>query len=313
MKPRKIILLVACAVLLCICIIQAAMKNGDKVKNFNISEKPDEIAFTTPSESFNVIFENDTWFIGDKRYIGNNGIIDSLIEAASEIKALDKVGKNSSEASAIRYELNEGKVSIITLKKNGKVLRTLFIGKTSTGGSQTYITLDDSKDIYLVSGNLQSDIVKSTNDLRSKEIYTYKKDDITSVSITTYPTAENNFADEKTFTIGKIGNGEDAMWTISVPDVQVNAENAASYFGSITYLSTTKWYEDNEIPANGVKALTVNIYVGNKPFTLDIYNTYTDDGKSGTFYAKCSLTPYAFMIAGNVVNKYKKDLEYFVQ
>lgn len=313
MKPRKIILLTACAVLLCICIIQAVMKNGDKVKNFNISEKPDEIAFVTPSGNYTLVLEDENWYIGEKRYIGNKSIIESLIESASEIKALDKVGKNSSEAFASLYELNEGKVSNVTLKKDGKVLRTINVGKTSTTGSQTYITLDDSKDIYLVSGNLQSDVVKSTNDLRSKEIYSYDKDEISSVSITTYPTIENNFAEEKTFSVGKVGDGEDAMWTISVPDVQVNAENASSYFGSITYLSTTKWYEDDEIPANGVKSLSVKMYIGNKPFTLDVYNTYTEEGKNGTSYAKCSLTPYAFMINGNVVNKYKKELEYFVQ
>lgn len=313
MKPRKIILLSACAVLLCICIIQAVMKNGDKVMNFNLSESPDEITFVTPSETFSLVLEDETWYIGEKRYIGNKDTIKTLIESASEIKALDKVGKNTSDAIASRYELNEGKVTVVSLKKDGKILRTINVGKTSTGGSQTYITLNDSKDVYLVSGNLQSDVVKSKNDLRSKEIYNFMHDDVSSVTLTTYPTIENNYAEENSFTVSKVGTGDEAMWTISIPDVQVNAENAESYFQGLNYLATTKWYEDNEIPVNGVKSFSVKMYAGNKSITLDIYNTYTDEGKTGTYYAKCSLTPYAFMIAGNVVNKYKKNLEYFVQ
>lgn len=313
MKPRKIILLAACAILLCVCIVQAVMKNSDKVRTFALSDKPDEISFVTAEGNYTLVLEDDTWYIGEKRYVGNNNIIDPLIEAASSIKVLDKVGKASSESAAIRYELNEGKVAVVTLKKDGKVLRTMNIGKTSTGGSQTYITMDGSNDVLLVSGNLRNDVVKSTNDLRSKVIYNYNVDNMSSVTITSYPTIENEFAPEKSFTIGKVGTGEDAMWTISVPDVQVNAENADAFFRSITFLSTTKWYEDNEIPANGVKSLSVKIYEGNKSFTLDIYNTYTDEGKTGTYYAKCTLTPYAFLIAGNAVNKYNKTLDYFVQ
>lgn len=313
MKPRKIVLLAACAILLCTFIVQTVMKNGDKVRNFDLSQTPDEISFVTSEGSYTLVQSGSEWTINEKDYAINSNVVESLIEAASSVKALDRLGKLSNETLSIRYELNAEKASVVTLKKDGKVLRTLTIGKTSSTGSQTYACIDDDKDVYLVAGNLHSDILKSLNDLRSKQIYSFDKEDITSISVTTYPLPVSGETEEKSFTVSRIGSGENAMWTISEPNVQVNAETAASWFGSVATLTTTKWYEANEIPANGVHAMTVKLSAGNKNITLEIYNTYTDEGKNSTSYATTSLNPYTFLITGSNVNKFNKTVEYFAQ
>lgn len=313
MKPRKIVLLAACAILLCIFIVQTVMKNGDKVRTFELSQKPDEIAFVTPEGNYTLVQSGDEWAIIEKNYAVTKSVVDSLIESASAVKALDKVGKLSNDTLSIRYELGAEKASVVTLKKDGKVLRTLTIGKTSSTGSQTYACFDDDKDVYLVAGNLRNDIVKSVNDLRSKTVYSFEKDDITSISVTTYPVQNSEETEEKSFTVSRIGSGENAMWTISEPNVQVNGETAADWFGSVATLTTTKWYEANEVPANGVHAMTVKMSVGNKNITIEVYNTYTEEGKNGTSYATTSLNPYTFLITGSNVNKFKKTVEYFAQ
>jgi len=313
MKPRKIVLLAACAILLCIFIVQTVMKNGDKVRTFELSQKPDEIAFVTPEGNYTLVQSGDEWIIIEKNYAVTKSVVDSLIESASAVKALDKVGKLSNDTLSIRYELGAEKASVVTLKKDGKVLRTLTIGKTSSTGSQTYACFDDDKDVYLVAGNLRNDIVKSVNDLRSKTVYSFEKDDITSISVTTYPVPNSEDIEEKSFTVSRIGSGENAMWTISEPNVQVNGETAADWFGSVATLTTTRWYESNEVPANGVHAMTVKMSVGNKNITIEVYNTYTEEGKNGTSFATTSLNLYTFLITGSNVNKFKKTVEYFAQ
>ena len=67
MKTRKLILIIADAALLAVCIIQAVLAGRDGVVNFTCSDEIDEIVFETPAESFVLVKEGDDWFGGDKK------------------------------------------------------------------------------------------------------------------------------------------------------------------------------------------------------------------------------------------------------
>ncbi len=306
MKPRKIILLSACAILLCICILQAVLKQGDKIKSFKVSEKPDEITIKTPATEFTLTKDGDEWLIGDKKYTGNTTTIESLINSASTLKGLEKVGSLSNDTIMNRYELNKEKENIVTLKKEGKVLTEIHIGKTSSTGSQSYATIGNSKDIYLMAGNLEAELVKNMNDLRSKTIYKYNASEVNAVSITTYDGNKQN-----NFSIARLIQGEDTMWTFSEPDKELDEDKASEWFASLASLSTNKWYEDSDKPTDGRHVLTAKIEAGKDHLTLEVYEVLNDEGKVTSSYATCNNTPYTFGITGSTINKYKKDTGYF--
>ena len=154
MKTRKLVLIIADVVLLAVCTIQLALSARDTTKYFTLKDKPDSLEFVTPMETFSVYKDGEEWFVSDKKYPASQSMVDSYIDAISNVRALDKVGNISSGNNAEKYELADGKTITVTAKLGDKVLRTITIGKTAVSSSQCYATIDGGKDIYLVSGGI---------------------------------------------------------------------------------------------------------------------------------------------------------------
>jgi len=303
MKTRKIILLSACAVLLFICIIQAVTLNRNTVKVFNISEAPDEISIKNASEVINLKKIDDEWYIGSQRYPANASVVDSFVAAVKSVKALDKVGTAGNEASQNRYDLNEGKGIVVTASANGKLLRTLCVGKASTTGSQGYVTIDDSKDVYLASGNLNSTFNKTLNDVRSKTVWTLEKNMIGAISI-------KNITEGSQWKLSRSGQSENITWNIDGSGVvvgDVDSEKATSWFNEFSSLTANSWYSDNAKP-EGTYLISCQIECGGKTVTTDIYQIQAETEDDGAKYCGTSSeTPYVFEVSAYAVKKFLKQ------
>ena len=116
MKTRKLVLIIADVLLLAVCIIQFAVSARDTTKYFTFKDDPDSIEIVTPGETISLYKDGEDWVIGDKKYPASLSMVDSYIDAIKNIRALDKVGSVSSDVSADRYELTDGKKTIVTAK-----------------------------------------------------------------------------------------------------------------------------------------------------------------------------------------------------
>ena len=208
MKTRKLVLIIADVILLAVCILQLALGARDTTKYFTLKDKPDSLEIVTPGETISLYKEGDDWFIGSQKYPASLSMVDSYIDAISNIRALDKVGSTSSEAIADRYELVDGKKTIVTAKLGDKVLRTLEIGKTAVSSSQCYATIDGGKDIYLISGGINDTFDTSVAAARTTIVLNLESSDITNVSVTDYKTG-------KTWAVSRMGSGSDIAWNVS--------------------------------------------------------------------------------------------------
>ncbi|MCR4736320.1 MAG: DUF4340 domain-containing protein [Treponema sp.] len=301
MKARKIILLAGCALLLCICIIQALTSANDKVKIFEFSEDPDEIVLENANGSISIVKNGESWLLGDKKYPAADSSISDMINTFKSIKALDKVAFASSEESLARYDLNEGKKITALAKKDGKVLRSLAVGKDATSGSQSYITIDGGKDIYLATGNLSGAFSKSIDELRSREILNLDKTAISSVTIIPEGGTE--------WSLSRSGSGMDIAWNISGAQVDVDPEVAKIWLESLSTFVATKWHEENE-DLGGQKLLSAKINSGSKLVTFNLYKiaASSEDGND-IFYGNCSECPYTFELASYAAQKFLKTPE----
>ncbi|MCR5765245.1 MAG: DUF4340 domain-containing protein [Treponema sp.] len=298
MKARKIVLLTADVILLVVCIVQFILSKKDNVKTFTITDNATEILIEKADGDINLVKENDNWFIGDKKYPANQSSVDVLLDAASSVRALDRMGSASNENVIAKYELGEGKNITVTVKNGDKTLRVLKIGKESSTGTQSYITVDGGSDVYLISSNLRSSFSKSVDDLRSKNIFTLDKNSISGVSVVE--------PDESTWTVRRSGEGENLAWTLSGTDVEekeVDGAATTDWFNTLATLSTTKWYDIGEV--SGSKERTLKIFSGNKTVTVDLYSI---EAEKPTYYAICSETPYPFEIPSYSVQKFQKKL-----
>lgn len=297
-SKRKLVLIIADVILLAVCIVQCALKSSDSAKIFEFDETPDAITIVGEKGTVNLVKENDTWYVGDKKYPATESYVDDIIDSISSIRALDKVASASNESALIRYDLTEGKKITVTAMKDGKQLRCIEVGKEATATSQGYITVDGGKDIYLASGSLRYEFDKSVEELRSKVLWALNKDDITAVSIE---------SDERTWSVSKMGNGDDVVWNVSGVEIDVDPAKAANWFQTVANISVPAWHAEGE-NLGGEKIITAKVTCGFKTTTLDIYQipAVTDDGKP-TYWGTSSDSPYTFELAAYAVQKFQKD------
>ncbi|MCR4580092.1 MAG: DUF4340 domain-containing protein [Treponema sp.] len=311
MKTRKLILIIADVVLLAVCILQGVLSGRDGVVNFTCSDDIDEFVFESPAESFTIVKDGENWFGGEKKYPLTTSTVEDFVEQISSIRALDKVGSLGNSNAAERYELDDGHKISVTAKKDGKVLRTLLIGKEASASSQAYIAIDDKKDIYLASGNIRSTFDTTLTNIRSRTVWQLDKATITSVTLRKFEGSEES--PDQVFTISKMGAGEDIVWNISPAEIQVDSEKAQDWFDSFATISTPVWHGQGE-DLGGKKIVEAEVVAGFKTAKLSLYEIAAEsEDANPTYYAESSESPYVFELASYSVGKFLKKAEDFAK
>lgn len=303
MKTRKIVLIAADLLLLIVGIIQIILGSRSTVKIFSYDEEPDAIVIQKYDGTFNLVKNGDKWVLNDEKYEVVSSNVDSMLNHASYIRALDKVAKLSNDAVKTKYEFDEDNAINITVKAGDKVLRTFTLGKDANTGLQCYATLDGKDDIYLIDGDYRNVYDKDVDQLRSKTVYSVEATDISSVSMT--------YAGQSTWTISRHGDAADLVWSVSGSNITLDSAKAAEWLNSFNALTTTKWHGKTD-DVGGEPFVKVEVGVTGKNIKLDIYVRKADpedEGATDLYYAKCSESPYWFEIASYNMSKYQKTPE----
>lgn len=302
MNKRKIILLSATGILLCVYILQVILVGKNSVKTFTIKEEPTSYNILANGETVILSKENDIWIVSngkDEKYKANAGFADNIQSNVTEIKSLDVVSHSDSETVLERYGLGDGAVKVVALDKNGKEIRTLIIGKESSTGSQTYVKIDSGKDIYLVSGALKSVFGKSVEDLRSKEVYRFDGKEIGKVNI-------NSLAGNWTFET-KNSNTEKPEWTVSGIADKLDDSKITSWINSLAILNVETWRNTSQLPK--AESTEVTIYKGEKIIQVTIYQIAGEAEGEVQYIGTCSETPYSFTLNKYMAGKFLKSIE----
>ena len=168
MKTRKLILIIADAVLLGVLIINLIISSKSSIKNFEIKEDFNSILISKADGEISLTKDGEEWFVGNEKLPAENYSVENIVDAVSSIKVLDKVA-SLSEYTKETYEFTDNNSITVLVKNDDKVLRKIVLGKKSTVYSQTFITLDDKNDIYLSTGSLRSKFEISEKDLIKTE------------------------------------------------------------------------------------------------------------------------------------------------
>ena len=292
MSKRKIILLTACVLLLGIYIAQLASSLRSSIKNKTLGADPDKLTIENASTLIELAKSDDGWTVGERRYKADTNGADALVDAVKNIRVLDTVAQAGNDAVDERYEIDKANAIVVKAYKGNELVRTLTIGKTSSTGSQSYLTLDDKKDIYLVSGTLHDTFKKDVAALRSKSVYTVDSSDLTAVSESTGSTV-----------LSIVKSGDPAAWTASGGAASVDAEKAASWAASLAALNADSWLDDDFVLPDASESVTV-ITAGGKAITVSVYKE--GDGEEAKYYGTCSETPYKFALSRYSAGKYLK-------
>ena len=107
MKTRKLVLIIADVLLLVVGIIQIIVAGRTTVKNFQFSEQPDTILIEKYDGTLNLVKDGENWLINNEKYEATLSNVDSMIDYAKAIVALDKVAKLTNDAAERKYEFDE--------------------------------------------------------------------------------------------------------------------------------------------------------------------------------------------------------------
>lgn len=292
MSKRKIILLTACVLLLGIYIAQLASSLRSSVKNKTLGADPDKLTIENASAVIELAKSDDGWTVGERRYKADTNTVDALVNAVKNIRVLDTVAQAGSDAVDERYEIDKTNAIVVKAYKGNELVRTLTIGKASSTGSQSYLTLDGKKDICLVSGTFRDTFKKDVAALRSKVVYAVDTSDLTAVSESMGSTM-----------LSIVKSGDPAVWTGSEGATSVDAEKAASWAASLTRLNADSWLDDDFVLPAASESVTV-ITAGGNAITVSVYKE--GDGDEAKYYGTCSETPYKFSLSRYSAGKYLK-------
>lgn len=304
MKPRKIVLLSLIGFLLIVCIIQAILGARNPVKTLKTDEGFDLITIQKNGETIELALDGSDWYVGKDDFKVNANDMTNIQNNLKEIKVLDTIGRLSSEEFNERYDLNDEKAIVVKASKGGKEIRSIRVGKASSTGSQTYITVGSSKEINLVSGNLNSVFNKSEDSLKSKSVYTITGSNVTAVSVTTTSEAwgANRTTDE---------NGSVA-WTFTgaASSSESDSSKVNSWIGQIASLNANSWVSASKtLPSK--KEVSVEIDSTEGKITVDVYSEKEDDKTK--YYGVSNKTSHKFELSESTAKRFIKNYKDLVK
>lgn len=285
MKTRKIILLSATAVLACAYALTLALSSGSSVKTFALSDKPDALVIEK-GDGATLAFSLDggNWVLGDRKYPTDAAELESALKAVEKIKALEPVSSGGDDE---RYGLGASAVSVI-VKKGGKELRRIAVGKASATGQQSYVKIDGGSSVFLVSGNFKRMFDKTADNFRDRRIFDLKTADVTAIEL----------IGKENYRLNRTADG----WS-SVPAAKMDKAKVDQWLSSIATLKAEGFPAEGTQPA-GKPLGSIRFTVGGKTAALTVL---AQDG--GKYVCSSSESPYAFYIPEYALERYNKPLK----
>lgn len=307
MKLRKKLLLAGCGILFVIALFQCVASSNNSIKTLKLEKDFNTIEIQNLTGKIVINKQTDgKWTVLEKQYDVNEAEFDSILEALQNIQLLEKVATANSDLAKEKYDLAEGKVITVLVKNGEEVVRTVKVGKASSTNFQTYITVDNSNDVYLVNRNMNSLFSTTTEDLRSKIIKEFKAEDIASIQITKA---------DSDWTLSKVKDGETFVWQLTgVPgSIDVDSEKADAWIKSFETFVASSWIADNKLP-QGTKELTCTVKTNAETVTFDVYSNPPEiEGENPQYFGSCSACEYVFNLPSYTFSRFSKDPSTFAK
>ena len=167
MNTRKIILLAVIAVLALTYTFQLIRSGKNAVRDLVLKEQADLISVVKADGSSYTLSKKDgKWFLAENVKT-ESYVSERIADNVQKVRVLGTV--SAQKTAAERFGFDEKNLITVTAAKNGKTLRTLYIGKTAETSAQTYIRIDKDEAVLLASSDLRAVFDRSEEELTAKE------------------------------------------------------------------------------------------------------------------------------------------------
>lgn len=303
---RKYVLLASCLVLFAVYIALVFTKGKNNVKNLEVQDI-DRIELS--SQGKEIIFEmkNGEWKTGEKLYKAESSKISSIEAALKSLKLLGKASLSLTEANAERYGLNEE--AKITAKAffEGKIVRTLEIGKNTSAGGQAYVMIDDKDTVYIASGALNTTFSLDEKDARSKDLWSLESSKVNAIS---------SRVDGEVFDLVFESSAVDpsslekSSWKIveNKKEMEADESKIQTFINDISKIRVQEWLEEGSPIPRSIPYVKMTVYQGVDSYTISVFGDENDEDFTGFIEGGDS-----FILSKYQVQKLAKKVSSFVK
>jgi len=224
--------------------------------------------------------KDNTWTVSDENYPVDAIAIKTVLNV---IKALKMSALVSETRDLARYDLDDKNGVKVTAKKGSEPLRSFYVGKVAPTNNHTFVRLADSALVYHALGNFRRDFDKDMEGFRSKKVFTFERESLTSLVVKKGDLKREFFFDKK-------GEGGALSWK-SGDGKAFDVESLESLIADLADLECASYGKNKK--ASEAKGVLFSILVDTgKKATLSLYNRVGDDDYPGT----SSETIYPFFL-----------------
>jgi hypothetical protein len=240
--------------------------------------------------------EGSAWkIVSPDSFAADQDAVSSLLSSAAPLNADSVIADNS--APAAQYGLSNPSLTVTLSRKDGKTDRIVF-GDEVPAGSLVYAQHQSDPKIYAVSSSVKTSFDKTENDLRDKKLLTFSSEKLTSVELDNPKTS---------VTLGKNNQGD---WQITKPgpfradSFQVD-ELVRKLQDARMELGNGADDQKKNDPAFAAGQLVSIVRVTDASGTKTLQVRKNKD----TFYAKSSVVPGVYKVAGDLGTALTKSLD----
>jgi len=124
--------------------------------------------------------KDDRWVIMPQMYPANEDKVRDMLNAAGSLSVTALVSDRGDDPA---FSLDPDHRIHVTVLKNGKVVRSFYIGSVVPSYHHTFVRLQGSKNVYHAKGNLKSIFDTTVDDLRDKTVLSFNVSDIKEIRI----------------------------------------------------------------------------------------------------------------------------------
>lgn len=293
---RKTVLLSAIAVLALVFVLQLSLGQPAGIREFVLETAPDTIEISGgQAGSVRLVRDGDGWVITDERYPADTAAVSAMVSALETVRAPGRVSGDPDSG-----DFGFDSTVTVAAYSSGKTLRTLHAGKVSANALQTYCRIDDSDDVYLVSGNLRSIFDRTVNSLRDKTVYTLQSE--------TIERAEFRGAEgEPVWLLERVGTP--AVWRLAGSEETPDAEKTAAWIRSVASLRVQDHAPEGFALPDTVLG-TLTLAAGGKTVSVTVHEK---DAETGMYVCTSSELPWAFHVSSYTGERLLRDRESFLR
>lgn len=197
------------------------------------SDEVISLTLENPDGTFVIVKKDDSWILSSPANIKyDSTILSSTVINACSVTADKLVEENAQDLSV--YELD--KAVTVRLKTKDGNETVLKVGGMTPTGSGYYASLEGSGDVYVISSYTGVYLIKDRNGLRSKSLFDFASDEITTLAMERK--GSNVFASVKE-------EGSNFNWTMTEPiKGSVNASALSPMLETLAKTNIVEFIED---------------------------------------------------------------------